>query len=196
MDTQTIVFFGIIGSGKGTQIERLMKYFQQMDSYKEPVYAGTGEEFRKLVKSEGFLAERVRETMVKGELQPDFLTTSLFTNVLTNNLNDDKHLITDGFPRTVHQSESFDSMMKFFKRENIKIIHIDISEDEVVKRNTLRGRVDDTPEGIERRIQEYKDNVVPSMEYFRNKEGYQIFKINGEQAMDRVFEDIINVLEL
>lgn len=60
----------------------------------------------------------------------------------------------------------------------------------------MRGRVDDTPEGIERRIQEYKDNVVPSMEYFRNKEGYQIFKINGEQAMDRVFEDIINVLEL
>jgi adenylate kinase family enzyme len=193
METQTFVFFGIIGSGKGTQVERLMEYLKSKDS-KESLCIGTGEEFRKLVSSENYTANMVKEKMLKGELIPDFLTTSLFTNVLINSLNENKHLFTDGYPRTVRQSESLSAMMKFFKRDKVKIIYIKISEEEAVKRNLLRARHDDTEDGIAKRIEEYKNNVIPAMDYFKGKEGYEIYTINGEQNREDVFKDIIKAL--
>jgi len=194
METQTFVFFGIIGSGKGTQVKRLMEYLKSKDS-KESLYIGTGEEFRKLINSESYTASRVKEIILKGELQPDFLTTSLFTNILIHSLNEDKHLFADGYPRTVRQSESFDAIMKFFKHDKVKIIYIKISEEEAIRRNSLRGRHDDTKEGIAKRIEEYRNSVIPAMDYFKGKEGYEIYTINGEQSREDVFKDIIKALK-
>ncbi|MFA5841263.1 MAG: nucleoside monophosphate kinase [Candidatus Paceibacterota bacterium] len=193
MQPQTFVFFGIIGSGKGTQVKNLEDFLKTKDS-RESLYAGTGDEFRKLINSKSYTAERVHESMLKGELQPDFLTTSLFTNILVNSLNEEKHLLADGYPRTVAQSESFASMMKFFKRDLVKIIYIKISEEEAIRRNLLRGRHDDTNDGITKRIEEYRNNVIPAMDYFNGKEGYEIYTINGEQTREDVYKDIIKAL--
>ena len=193
MQPQTFVFFGIIGSGKGTQVEFLLNYLKNKDN-KEILYAGTGEEFRKLINSKSYTARRVRESILKGELQPDFLTTTLFTNALIHSLSENEHLLADGYPRTVAQSESFDTIMKFFERDNIKIIYIKISEEEALKRNLLRGRDDDTKDGIAKRIEEYKNNVVPAMDYFNGKKGYEIYTINGEQSREDVYKDMLKVL--
>ena len=35
-------------------------------------------------------------------------------------------------------------MMKFYRREQVKIIYIELSKEEAMKRNLLRGRADDT----------------------------------------------------
>jgi adenylate kinase len=194
METQTLVFFGIVGSGKGTQVELLMNFLKNKGG-KEILYAGTGEEFRKLIGGESYTARRVKDSIIKGELQPDFLTTTLFTNTLIHSLGEGEHLIADGYPRTVAQAESFDSMMKFFKRDKVKIIYIKISEEEALKRNLLRGRDDDTEAGIARRIEEYKNNVIPAMNYFKDKEGYEICTVNGEQSREEVYQDMIKALE-
>ena len=66
--------------------------------------------------------------------------------------------------------------------------------EEAVKRNLLRGRVDDTEESLKQRLDEYKNNVVPAMNYFKEKEGYEILVINGEQTIEKVHEEIINKL--
>lgn len=195
MQPQTFVFFGIIGSGKGTQVKFLEDLLKTKGSI-EPLYAGTGDEFRKLINSKSYTADMVHESMLKGELQPDFLTTSLFTNILVNSLDENKHLLADGYPRTVAQSESFASMMKFFKRDLVKIIYIKISEEEAIRRNLLRGRHDDTKDGITKRIEEYRNNVIPAMDYFKGKEGYEIYTINGEQSREDVYKDIIKALNL
>ena len=195
MTTQTFVFFGIIGSGKGTQVKLLMDYIKSKDT-KESLYAGTGEEFRRLINSGNYTSNIVKESLLKGELQPDFLTTTLFTNILIGSIKEDVHLFADGYPRTVFQSENFDSMMKFFKRDNVKIIYIKLSGEEAIKRNLLRGREDDTKEGLEKRIQEYFTNVIPAMDYFKEKVGYEIFSIDGEQSIEKVHEDIINSINL
>lgn len=195
MNTQTFVFFGIIGSGKGTQVKLLMDSLKAKDE-KNCLYAGTGEEFRKLINSNTYTSERVKDSMVRGELQPDFLTTSLFTNILVSSLNKEEHLFADGYPRTVVQAENFDSMMKFFDRKDVKIIYIEISKDEAMKRNLARGRADDTKEGIEKRFDEYLNNVLPAMNFFEGKENYKIYKINGEQQIEKVHEDILKALEL
>ena len=134
--------------------------------------------------------------MLKGELVPDFLTTSLFTNVFIHSLDENTHLFADGYPRTVRQSESLEIMMKFFKRKGVKIIYIKLSEEEAIRRNLARGRADDTLEGIKKRIAEYKNNVIPAMNYFEGKDGYEIYTINGEQSIDEVHKEIIKSLNI
>lgn len=194
MQAQTFIFFGQVGSGKGTQIKLLTTYLNNKDN-KEVIYGGTGDAFRKILSTDNFTAKIIKDSVIKGELQPDFLTSALFTNILISSIEEDKHLITDGYPRTVPQSESFEAMMKFFKRENIKIIFIELSEEEAMKRNLLRAREDDTEEGLRRRFNEYKNNVIPAINYFKEKDGYEIFHINGEQIVEDVHRDIIKALK-
>ncbi len=193
MQPQTFVFFGIVGSGKGTQVKLLTEYLKKEDN-KETVYAYPGAEYRKLMESGSFTATLIKDSINRGELQPDFLTDAIFTNILTAELSPEKHLIADGYPRTVKQSEVFEKAMKFFKRENIKIIYIELSKDEAMKRNLLRGREDDTKEGLEKRFDEYVNNVVPAMEYLKGKPGYEAFSINGEQSIENVHKDIVKAL--
>jgi adenylate kinase len=194
MESYTFVFFGNVGSGKGTQMEFLKKFLFNKDG-KECVYAYPGAEYRKLIESKSHTASLVKDSYARGELQPDFLTTAIVTNILVESLNGDKHLIVDGYPRTLTQSKDFESMMKFYKRKVVKMIYIEISEKEAMNRMLLRGRSDDTKEGIARRFDEYIDNVVPAMNYFKGKDGYELYSINGEQSVDDVHKDIIKALK-
>jgi len=193
MQPQTFVFFGIIGSGKGTQVKFLMDYLKSKDG-KDVVYTYPGNEYRKLIESNSYTGSLVKDSLSKGHLQPDFLTDSIVVNMITSSLTADSHLIADGYPRTVAQSQTFDEIVKFFKRENVKIIYIKISEEEAIRRNLLRGRHDDTEDGIAQRIEEYKNKVVLAMDYFKDKAGYEMFIINGEQSKEDVYKDIIKAL--
>ncbi|KKS24369.1 MAG: hypothetical protein UU82_C0007G0040 [Candidatus Nomurabacteria bacterium GW2011_GWC2_41_8] len=85
-------------------------------------------------------------------------------------------------------------MIKFFKRDQVKIIYIEVGKEEAMKRNLLRARSDDTKEGIEKRFNEYLYSVVPAMNYFKGKEKYTIYTINGEQSVENVHKDIIKAL--
>ena len=193
MQPQTFVFFGIVGSGKGTQIKLLMDFLKAKDG-RECVYAYPGNEYRKLAESGSFTGDIVRDSMTRGNLQPDFITDSIVTNILISSLDSKKNLIADGYPRTLVQSANFKEMMRFYERRNVKIIYIELSKAEAMKRNLLRGRDDDMKEGIEKRFDEYLNKVVPAMNYFKDKEGYTIYTINGEQTIESVRRDIIKAL--
>lgn len=193
MKSETYVFFGIAGSGKGTQTKFLMDFLKEKKGA-DSVYAGTGEAFRSMMSSDNFTSSIVREKMARGEYIDDFLTNTLFTNMLISSLTEDKNLLADGYPRTIPQSENFETMMKFFKRDSVQVIYIEVSKEESVKRNMLRGRHDDTVEGIEKRYNEYISKVIPAMNYFKDKPGYKIHTINGEQSREDVFKDIIKSL--
>lgn len=194
MSPQTFVFFGIIGSGKGTQVDLLRKYLTDHNLASDILYTSTGDEFRKVIGSGSYTGQIVKETLEKGFLQPNFITTSLFTNILISGMKEETCLIADGYPRTISQSESFEMMMKFYGRKDVKIIYIELSKEEAVKRLKLRGRHDDTEEGITKRFDEYVNNVIPSMNYFKDKENYTIYTINGEQGIENVHQDIIKAL--
>ncbi|MFA5783096.1 MAG: nucleoside monophosphate kinase [Bacteroidales bacterium] len=193
MQAQTFVFFGQVGSGKGTQVKFLADFLKGHDR-RECVQTSTGNEYRKLMESENYIGTLVKDSVIRGELQPDFLTNAIVTNILTLSLSPEKHLIADGYPRTLIQSETFEAMMKFFKRESIKIIYIEVSKEEAIKRMMLRARHDDTEEGIAKRFNEYENNVIPAMNYFKDKAGYKIYTINGEQTVENVHKDIIKKL--
>lgn len=193
---QTFIFYGIVGSGKGTQVELLTKYLKENNISNDVLFTSTGVEFRKLIASGSYTATKAREITEKGFLQPNFLTISLFTNILIADLKEDTTLIADGYPRTVAQSEAFDNMMKFYNRDEIKIIYIELGKEEAIKRMKLRGRTDDTDEGIANRFDEYVNNVIPSMDYFKDKENYKMYMINGEQSIEDVHKEIITKLNL
>ncbi len=189
---QTFIFFGIVGSGKGTQVDLLEKFLKEKNISDDILFTSTGNEYRKLINSDTLTSKIVKVNLEKGFLQPDFLTISLFTDILIRDLKETTTLIADGFPRTVSQSEAFEDMMKFYDRDNVKIVYIELSREEAVKRMKLRARSDDTDEGIKNRFDEYVNNVVPSMDYFKDKNGYTIYTINGDQEIIDVHKEIIN----
>jgi adenylate kinase family enzyme len=194
MQPQTFVFFGQVGSGKGTQVKLLTDFLKNKDG-KECVYVSPGKEYRQLIQSDNYTGTLVKGPLFRGELLPGFLTDAIMVNLFISFLTPEKHLIADGYPRAVAQSVSFEAMMKFYKRDNIKIIYIELSKEEAVKRLKLRGRHDDTDEGIATRFNEYVNNVVPAMNYFEDKENYKILTINGEQPIEDVHKDIMKALE-
>ncbi len=193
MQGDTYVFFGMVGSGKGTQVKLLMDFLKVRDG-KEIIYIYPGSEYRKLVDSGSYTGSLVKDSLARGELQPDFLTNSIFTNILINSLTNEEHLISDGYPRTISQSQTFESMVNFYKRGNVKMIYIEVSKEESMKRNMLRGRGDDTEKGLAKRFDEYINKVIPAMDYFKDKEGYELLSINGEQSVEDVHKDIIKAL--
>lgn len=192
----TFVFFGIVGSGKGTQAQLLGKYLKDKNISNDILYTSTGVEYRNLVLSQNYTGSIVKKNLEDGFLQPNFLTITLFTNILISKLSKETSFIADGFPRTIAQSEAFDNMMNFYSRDDVKIIYIELGKEEAIKRMKIRARSDDTDEGIANRFDEYINNVIPSMNYFKDKKGYIIYTINGDQSIEDVHKEIINKLEI
>ncbi len=151
----TFVFFGIVGSGKGTQVELLQKYLKDKNLVSDIVFVSTGVEFRRIITSDNYTGRLIKETNDRGNLQPDFFTISIFINTLMNGMTETSSLIADAYPRTIPQSIALEDAMKYYKRDDIKVIYIEVGKEEAVKRMKLRARADDSDEGITRRFDEY-----------------------------------------
>jgi adenylate kinase len=192
----TFVFFGIVGSGKGTQVELLQKYLKDKHLAEDFVFVSPGNQYRKLISEGIYTGQLVKTTLEKGFLQPDFLTTGLITSVLAFEMKENSCLFADAYPRTISQATSFEEIMKYYNRDDIKVIYIEVEREEAIKRMKLRARADDTDEGIAKRFDEYVNNVIPAMNYFKDKVGYTLYTINGEQSIEDVHKELISKIGL
>jgi adenylate kinase len=86
-------------------------------------------------------------------------------------------------------------MMKFFKRDDLQVINLIISDDTAVKRLLGRGRNDDTEEAIRRRLAWTKTDVLPQLELLKSR-GRVIHEINGEEDVDIIHKNILAKLGL
>ena len=197
MQPFTIIFIGPQGSGKGTQINKLDAVLNEKDPTRQTVDIQTGRRFRALAaRGEGYTEDKVSETLDSGVLQPLFLSVVLWGDAMRERINTDCHMLIDGFPRTVAEAVVLESALSFYKRTNIIVINLDTPEEIVRKRMEGRARKDDTADSIEARLDWYRNETLPVVEYYRTRPDTSVFDIDGTDSIDGVHNQILNVLGL
>ncbi len=210
-----IILLGPPGAGKGTQAAGIV------NKYNIP-HISTGDIFRKNIKEETELGKKAKEYMDKGLLVPDELTVGLVTSRISEP-DCANGFMLDGFPRNVSQAKHLDVFLKETNIKLDNVINIEVDKNILVERavgrrickscgatyhvefnppktegvcnvcgGELYQRQDDTEETVSKRIQVYLDETKPLADYYAN-EGI-ISNINGQQSIDKVFEDIVNAL--
>jgi adenylate kinase len=194
MKHKVILFFGIVGAGKGTQVTLLQEYLDVQNT--PSLYIYPGNEYRAISTQDTHISKRVKDTMDAGNLLPDSLTDGLVVSLLTSKYTGDQTLILDGYPRSLRQSETLADMAKFYGIEDLVVLLIDISEEEAIRRMTARGRSDDNEDGIQKRITVYKEQVYPSLAHLQDRINVTMHTISGEQTVENVHIDIKKALDL
>lgn len=196
MKPQTVIFIGPQGSGKGTQVERLTAYLHENSPAQAVVPIETGKGFRDLAETDTFTATRVQKIMEEGGLIPNFLTKAFVIKYLIKNLAEDSHITMDGFPRNLAQVTFIDDLMKFYKREGLSIVFLDVPEDVVRHRMQGRGRGDDTPELIDERLRLYKEQTEPIVAAYEGRDDITFVRIDGELPIAEVTQKIVEGLAI
>ncbi len=195
MQPRTIIFIGPQGSGKGTQIEKLVSALRALDPARSVVDIQTGRRFRALAaKGEGYTEKKVSVTLDSGVLQPLFLSVSLWADAMREHLDDSSHLLIDGFPRVVDEAKVLESAWPFYKRSNLEVINLETPESVVRARMQDRARADDTEASIEARLDWYREEVVPVLQYYRERPNTTVYDVDGTAAIDAVAAEIHQAL--
>jgi adenylate kinase len=169
-----ILVFGSQGSGKSTHA----KYIAEQQ--KTP-YIYTGDLFRDLEKEDSQRGRQIKEWNDKGILTPNEVSIPAFNEYL-GKFDTSRGIVLDGYPRNIGQAESLP-----FKIE--LIIHVTLPENIAIKRLIERGRYDDTPEAIEKRLELFKKETEPIYEFFKGK-GVKIVEIDNSPSIEVVREKI------
>ena len=189
-----ICVLGKAGAGKGTQVN-LLKERLGLN------YIGSGELLRKRKEIKDFTGKKIADVIDKGRLVPSPVIFALWMAELEKirNLEKNNGILIDGSPRKILEAHLIEEAVNWYGwSDNFKIMIIDISDEEAVarllKRAEIEGRADDTEEGIRKRLGWYKDEVEPVIEFFEKKGS--VVKINGEQSVEDVYNEIIQRLKL
>ena len=194
MKTQTIIFMGPQGSGKGTQADHIARYLREHDPENEVVALETGKYFRDLMSSDNYTGERVKALLDDGKMLPNFLAKHIVLEDLTPKLTATSHLTVDGFPRTVEQIEFWDRLMEFYLREDLAVVFLEVPEKVVRKRLEGRGRFDDTDRLIDERLRLYKEQTLPVIEVYKNRDDINFIHTDGTLPISEISKEICSQL--
>ena len=175
-----IVMLGGPGSGKSTYTEYLIRHFRINHIYTRGM-------LRKEVENNTEIGKRVKEILAKGQFVPNDIVLDLIKKSVSESPNG---YVLDGWPRYMQQVRDMEA-------SNIGVdfaVFLDVSREEVLKRLLARGRADDTEEIINNRIDLYKRETGPVVEYFRDKQGFLEIKAQGDTA-ENIANNIIRRIE-
>ncbi|MEI6494689.1 MAG: nucleoside monophosphate kinase [bacterium] len=186
---------GRSGCGKGTQAKLLIEHIKSGDPEAQVLYVETGNKFRDFIAGTSYSSRLAKEVALRGDLQPQFLAVHMWSDVLFENLMGDEHVVFAGTPRHREEAEVLDSALKFYGRNKVNVVFVDISPEETKKRMEARGRADDRhPGDIDKRLAWYEKDVVPAIKFFEEHPDYNLIHLNGEQPIEAVQRDLIKVL--
>lgn len=184
---EAVIFLGPPGAGKGTQAKRLAAEmgFKQLS---------TGEILRSHIARETELGQKVKPILDRGDLVPDDLILALVREDIAAMPN--PKVIFDGFPRTGAQAEALNKLLSDLKIPLMGVLLVTAPEEELVKRLLSRaqqeGRSDDNAETIHNRLEVYKTQTQPLVDYYA-KTG-SLREINGLGTLDAVYKSIQSAL--
>ncbi|MDO8569854.1 MAG: nucleoside monophosphate kinase [bacterium] len=180
---KTFIFMGRPGSGKGKQAELL----SEKTSF--PIYS-SGNEYRKIAEGSGFVADKVRDVLDAGGLQPAWLSNFLFQKTLLG-LSSDDGIIFEGAGRKEPEARLFSEVCNWLGRD-FRVLHIKVSEaivaERLRKRQEIEGRKDDDPSVFQNRLKNFYEHTAPAIEYFRSIN--KVIDIDGEPLPDAVFAEV------
>lgn len=104
------------------------------------------------------------------------------------------HVILDGFPRSLGQAEWLIATKSKYDRSIGLIIVLEVPKSELLKRLLVRGRADDTPESVDRRLNIYRQQIYPILNYL-NDQHVPIVHIDGVGSVGNVHDRIEAELE-
>ncbi|WP_064590215.1 adenylate kinase [Streptobacillus moniliformis] len=205
-----IVLFGPPGAGKGTQAKELIKKF-------EIPQISTGDILRAAIANQTPLGLEAKKLMDAGNLVGDDIVNGLVEERLKE-ADTEKGFILDGYPRTVEQAKALDKILEKQERTIEKVIALVVEDDEILKRITgrrvskktgkiyhiiynppvdenpedLEQRADDTAEVVKKRLENYKNQTAPVLEYYKDQG--KVSEIQGERESKYITEEIIDIL--
>ena len=210
-----IIMLGAPGAGKGTQAKKIA------EKYSIP-HISTGDIFRANIKNGTELGAKAKEYMDKGLLVPDELVCDLVVDRIQQ-ADCEKGYILDGFPRTIPQAEALDKALAANNEAVDFAINVEVPDENIINRMSGRRacvgcgatyhiqfnapkvegvcdtcgeklilRDDDKPETVKNRLSVYHEQTQPLIDYY-SKKGV-LAEVDGTQAMDDVFNAIVNVL--
>lgn len=183
------IFMGPPGAGKGTQGQILAAL------WKIP-HISTGDILRACVVAKTALGLQAQAYMDRGELVPD----QLLMDIVQERLNEpdaNAGWILDGFPRTVAQATFLDKLLYEISRAEgstpnpkfgLKAVNLDVPDDVLVSRLLLRGREDDNEETIRRRLQVYREQTEPLIDFYSDRQ--QLVAVDGDRSMELVTAEL------
>jgi adenylate kinase len=194
------IIFGAPGAGKGTYSSRLQAKLG-VD------VIAMGDIFRESVKQDSALGRKVKSYVEKGALVPDDVVVEVLKDRLAK-VPKGKGFILDGFPRTIEQAKTLEGITKIDVILQLdvpdEIIIQRLSSRRICKKcgevynirflkpkvegvcdkcgGELYQRADDNPEVIKNRLQVYKDQTEPLIEYYKKKN--VPFVVSGTKTLD------------
>ncbi len=206
-----LVFIGPPGVGKGTYASRLSKI------YSIP-HISTGDIFREEIKKETELGRKIKNFVEKGELVPDDIVIETIKKRLSEK-DCEKGFILDGFPRTLEQAKALDNIvnldlvLNFVAPDDIiierisgrricsqcgAIYHIKFNPPKVPGvcdrcGSRLIQRKDDRPEVIKRRLEVYKKQFKPIIDYYKEKG--LLVEVDARELADKVVPKVVDLLK-
>lgn len=131
--------------------------------------------------------------MQTGELINNELVNGIVGDAIKNADNID-HLILDGFPRQYEQAQWLvDSQPEHGRAINLAVV-LEVPKSELIHRLKVRGRVDDTHDTVNDRMQTYRAEIYPILTYLTEQNVY-VAHIDGNASVGTVHDRIEAELE-
>ncbi len=178
-----VVLLGPPGAGKGTQALQLSEKLGIPQ-------ISTGDLFRKNISEGTPLGVEAKRYLDAGDLVPSELTNKLVEDRIEQPDATDGFIL-DGYPRSVEQARALDEMLKNHNTKLDAVLEFAVSEAELFERLKSRGRADDTEEVIHNRMQVYRDETEPLLEYYSHN---NLQTVDAVGALDEVFARALRAL--
>jgi adenylate kinase len=162
-----IVMLGPPGSGKGTQAALLA------EALGVPAVS-TGELFRAHVATGTELGRTAAAFATVGDLVPDDVTTAMLVQRL-GEPDCARGYLLDGFPRTVGQAERLREELTARATRLDAVVDLEVPDAELVRRMATRRvlvdgvwvvRDDDRPETVRHRLEVYREQTAPLVDFY------------------------------